>query len=161
VAGLNPKTTEGNITFLNLLESMINYFAQFGKVVNTYIIYKTETNISRCFGFVEFENVDIAEKVHLMPSHIIDDKKIVCKFQINKKLEQEEEKRKHRVTNQSSSKTKSEINISDYLESGLVISSNDNNNSKNEQTIVSSNHPFSFDIDPISFAHDQSNFSDD
>ena len=98
-----------------------------------------------------------------MSVHLVDDKKIICKFQVNKKLEQEEIKRKRKtesITN--SSKNKSEVNISKNIESGFTNNTSSFNNSKNDyNALLSNNHPFSFDIDPISMVLERSNLSDD
>ncbi len=63
-------------------EDLLEYFSGFGAVLNAYIIYDPTTKLtksslaSRDFGYVEFEDVRIAELVLRLPNHQMKGKRI-------------------------------------------------------------------------------------
>ena len=67
---------------------MSGYFSQFGQLGSTYLIYDKNSNNSRCFGFIEFVNPDVAEQVNSM-EHTVDNKQIITKFQVLKKFKED------------------------------------------------------------------------
>lgn len=94
-------------------EHLSEYFTQFGKVLNSYIIYDPATSTSKHFGYVEFETLESAEKALAHKNHKILGKVITLE---SKKTGQSSyiqyEKRHAKVTTlkdpvRDSSKTKS------------------------------------------------------
>lgn len=58
-------------------ESIRQYFEQFGRVVDSYVVKDMETGKSRGFGFVTFENEDSAQSVLNHPDqHMIDGRRV-------------------------------------------------------------------------------------
>ena len=61
---------------LFLLESLRNYFSQFGPIKQAVVMKDTEKNVSRGFGFCIFKNPDDAVTAMDVKEHIIDDRKV-------------------------------------------------------------------------------------
>lgn len=70
VGGLNRETTE---------ETFIEYFGNYGEMVDQVIIKDSETRSSRGFGFVTYINSDCVEKVFQSRPHVIDGKTLDVK----------------------------------------------------------------------------------
>ena len=62
-----------------LIEKLYGYFKRFGDIYKAYLIYDHNTQQSRCFGFVEFENGDSVKQILQEGKHIIDGNVIECK----------------------------------------------------------------------------------
>lgn len=60
---------------------MIEYFSQFGNVLNAYVIYDPSTKASKKFGYVEFETVGEAELAMNNHSHRICGKRVTVENQ--------------------------------------------------------------------------------
>merc|ERR1712066_284740 len=70
VGGLSRETSE---------EDLNDYFSKFGEVYKAYLIYDKFTNVSRCFGFVEYKESEIADKVIETKNHKINGKVVELK----------------------------------------------------------------------------------
>lgn len=66
-------------------QSLYNYFSKFGKLSSYQIMVNKDTNKSRGFGFVTFEDKEVAEKVLKTRLHFIDNKEVEVKEAIPKK----------------------------------------------------------------------------
>ena len=65
---------------LAVTETELNqYFAQFGTVTGSLVMYDRSTQRSRGFGFVSFDDKSAVAKVLATPDHIIMDKPVECK----------------------------------------------------------------------------------
>lgn len=74
VGGLAPKTEK---------EELISYFSQFGHVLNSYLIFDPQTKVSKNFGYIEFEDLDVAEYVLNINDHMIRGKKVTVEYHKN------------------------------------------------------------------------------
>lgn len=90
--GVKSSTTE---------EELLDYFSRFGKVVKVYLIFSPHTGRSRSFGYVEFEEVEIAESVLKHAGHILDCKK----FHVERLKEAKKTEAKNPSTNEESTPT--------------------------------------------------------
>jgi len=70
-----------------------NYFAQFGRVTNVEQMLWNETKRKRGFGFVEFNDNDIVDKVVLLGGHNINGYELDCKKALSKDEMREAEER--------------------------------------------------------------------
>lgn len=75
-------------------EDLTNYFSQYGEVRQAYVVIDSDNKKSKCFGFVQFYDGSITNKV-LAQQHYLFDKKIKCKRFLPKMM--------NRLGNQNSS----------------------------------------------------------
>jgi len=64
-------------------DDLVQYFGQFGRIVNAYVIINPDTGLSKSifpltsgFGYVEFESVEVANHVLTLESHYLNNKKV-------------------------------------------------------------------------------------
>jgi len=76
VGGLKQETEDSDLQ---------EYFSQFGNVVEANVMREKETGKNRGFGFVEFEDYDIVDKVILHGEHRVCDKRVDVKKAVDKK----------------------------------------------------------------------------
>lgn len=62
-----------------MIDDIYNHFKNFGEIDKAYIIKKHNSEVSRCFGFVEFRCKEALNKVFLQKKHKINGKAIECK----------------------------------------------------------------------------------
>lgn len=66
----------GGLPLKSSTEDIEKYFSRFGKVLNAYLIFDPQTKVSKNFGYVEFEDVAVAEAVLNISDHEINGKKV-------------------------------------------------------------------------------------
>jgi len=76
VGGLKQETEDSDLQ---------EYFQQFGNVVEANVMREKETGKNRGFGFVEFEDYDIVDKVILKGEHEVCGKRVDVKKAVDKK----------------------------------------------------------------------------
>lgn len=76
----------GNLTE----ERVYNYFNQYGKIAGIYLMKDKLTGKSRGFGFINFTNKQTVDKILLTSSHIIEGRKVECKWSFPKGDKNEE-----------------------------------------------------------------------
>jgi len=74
----------GRISQDTTKEDLEDYFKQFGKLESAYLIYEKDTNISKRFGFVEYEKEEIAKNVIDMKFHFLNGKNIAVRYKWKK-----------------------------------------------------------------------------
>ena len=62
----------------------MTYFSQYGTIECAYLIFDKNSRNSRCFGFVEYSDKNVAEHVNTIKNHTIDGKVVITKFQVLK-----------------------------------------------------------------------------
>lgn len=60
-------------------EDLEDYFSQFGKLTDCAVVLTKDTGEKRGFGFVEYEDVDSADKVVLMKDHEVKGRRVDVK----------------------------------------------------------------------------------
>lgn len=69
--------TFGFVLFATVLpDDFKKYFERFGKVLSAEVMFNRETQKSRGFGFIVFDNEEAVERVLRQPTHIIDGKMV-------------------------------------------------------------------------------------
>lgn len=49
-----------------------NYFAEFGRVINSVVVFNKDTGISKGYGFIKYFNSEAYEKIKNQKIHVID-----------------------------------------------------------------------------------------
>lgn len=71
------KVYAGNLSFITSEETLNSVFSKFGQVASVNIIKDRDTNQSKGFGFIEFENEEEAQKaISVMNGKELDGRKI-------------------------------------------------------------------------------------
>lgn len=78
VGGLNPNTTH---------EGLKECFGCYGKLLRAYVISDSNTKKSRCFGFLEFDDEEVADKIlkiklFNLDNHVIEVKEMMLKTEL-------------------------------------------------------------------------------
>lgn len=85
VSQINPGSTKifvGGLAAVTTDASLQQYFASFGQVTETSVMYDKETSKSRGFAFVEFDRYDAVSAVLSQNNHQIDGKWVDCKIAV-------------------------------------------------------------------------------
>jgi RNA recognition motif-containing protein len=92
----NKKIFIGGLTLQTTSKDLKNFFTQygvFGKLLRAYVIYDSVSQLSRCFGFLEFDNEEDPKNIlkikhFTLNSHIIEAKSMILKKELEETAEQ-------------------------------------------------------------------------
>lgn len=79
VGGLNPMTED---------IALHNYFSTFGKIAKFKLVRDPHTKLSKCFGFITFENDGCLEQVLGTQPHYIDGTEVNVKQALGKEVKE-------------------------------------------------------------------------
>ena len=65
-----------HILHICFTDSLLNYFSQFGEVVDCVVMKNQQTGKSRGFGFVTFKDPECVGAVLSVPAHILDGRQV-------------------------------------------------------------------------------------
>lgn len=54
-------------------QELRNYFNEFGKVINSSVVFDRNTGLSKGYGFITFASKDAIEKVNNQKNHLLED----------------------------------------------------------------------------------------